>query len=132
MSNIRMNNVAFTRNSIVYLLLMRSNSSAITQDNTLTKNSVLGVVYSLSMSTIQLYNVAFYGNNLSVYLLQMKSNSTATIQNNTVRENDVSSKVYLLFSKSNIHMNNVTFARNNLAGILLKTMCQNQYISFLT
>ena len=97
---------------------MQSNSNAIIQNNTLTKNLMYEAVYSLTMSTIQLYNVAFYENRLMVPLLQMQLNSSATIQNNTLTKNKLGT-VYLLFSRSNIQMNNVAFTGNLIIALLI-------------
>ena len=97
---------------------MRSNSSAIIQNNTLTENNVSLDVYLIMTSTIQLNDVAFIRNNFKQTLLVMESNSSAIIQNNTLTENNVSFWVYLLRT-SNIQLNDVAFIRNNFKQTLL-------------
>ena len=60
-STIQLNHVAFIRNkSLSSLLLIRSNSSAIIQNNTLIENNVSWAVYDIGQSSaIQLNQVTF-------------------------------------------------------------------------
>ena len=87
-------------------LRMTSNSSAITQNNTLIENYVLWKIYGLRNSTIQLNHVRFTRNNVMGDFLRMSSNSSAIIQSNTLIENNVSWKVYYLSETSAIQLNN--------------------------
>ena len=71
-------------------MAMRSNRRAIIQNNTFSENNVSMSVYALSgMSSIQLNDVAFSGNNFKGILLAMRSNWSATIQTNTLTGNKV-------------------------------------------
>ena len=102
------------------LLSMKSNSSAIIENNILTENNVNQSVYGLSsMSTIQLHHVTFTRNKLMKYLLYMESNSSAIIENNIFTENNVTQSVYGLSSMSTIQLHHVTFTRNKLMKYLL-------------
>ena len=57
MSNMHLNNVVFTRNSMRYLLQMQSNSRAFIQNITLTEKKLSGGALLFRMSNIQLINV---------------------------------------------------------------------------
>ena len=118
--NVKLIETKFYRNKIGYLVRISSNSSAIIQNNTVTENHFLGVVYGiLKNSVIQLNNVTFTRNKLKTRLLILFSNSTAIIQNNTLMENYVVWTVYSLWN-STIQLNDVRFIRNKLMENLLR------------
>ena len=84
---IQLNHVAFIPNKLGHKLLwIRSNSSAIIQNNTLIENSVLRTVYDIEKKRIiQVKNVAFIRNKLKSGLLSMESNSSAIMRNSTMK-----------------------------------------------
>ena len=117
-STIQLNNVAFIRNKLMGTFFwIKSNSSAVIQNNTLTENKVSSVSDIRESSTIRLNHVTFIRNNISRLLL-ISSNSRATIQNNTLTENKVSNTVYNIQESSTIQLNHVTLIRNKIQRLL--------------
>ena len=114
MSSIQLNDVAFSRNNFKgSLLAMRSNCSAIIQNNTLTRNNISWIFYCLyGMSTIQLNDMEFTRNNFRKTLLFLSLNCSAIIKNNSVTENNLSETVCHLYKISSIQLNDLTFTRN--------------------
>ena len=94
---------------------MRSNSSAIIQNNTLTENNVSFSVYFLVTSTIQLNDVAFIRNNFKQTLLFMRSNSSGLVKNNTIIGNNMNGRVFDVqasdLSTDGISLHNNTFMK---------------------
>ena len=119
-STIQLNQVAFIRNKLDWLLRIWSNSRAIIQNNTLSENNVSHTVYDIKeSSTIQLSQVTFTQNKLKSGLLLSESNSTAIIQNNTLIGNRFSRNVYDIKDSSTIQLMNVAFIQNYLQENLL-------------
>ena len=120
-SSIQLNHIVFSRNNFYdYLLYMKLNSSAITQNNTLIENNVSWYAYSIyKSSSIQFNNVAFTRNKFKTTLLAIWSYSNATIQNNTLTENNLKTEAYSVSDNSMIQLINVTFIRNVLQRNLL-------------
>ena len=102
------------------LLYVKSNSSAIIENNTLTDNNAsLPVYYVEGRSSIQLNNAAFIRNKLMGSLLVTWLYSRATIQNNTLTENDASFLLYYVKERSSIQLINTVFFQNRLMQNLL-------------
>ena len=106
-------------------LQVKSNSSAIIQNNTLTENNFLSIVFDIeSNSIIQLKNAIFTKNKLMGPLLLLGLSSSAIIHNKTMTENkdsyfmSFSVPVYYIFESSTIQLNHVTFIRNKMMSLL--------------
>ena len=114
-NNIQVNQEVFYRNKLrLALVLIRWNSSAILQNNTLLENNFSKGVYAIEKSsTIQLNHVAFIRNKLK-WVCFIWSNSGAFIQNNTLLENRFSRsvRVYDTRKSSTIQLINVAVIRN--------------------
>ena len=122
-STIQLHNLTFIQNRLMEnILLMKSSSKAIIQNNTLTENNASLPVYHVEeRSSIQLNNAAFIRNRLMRSLLYVKSNSGAIIENNTLTENNAPLPVYYVEERSSIQLNNAAFIGNRLRSVLLVT-----------
>ena len=129
-SNIQVKNVAITGNNLLQEMLhLTSDSSAIIQNNTFTKNNVSKAVFSLfGGSKIQLNYIVFTRNKLMEDLLYMGSNSSAIIKKNILTENTVSRALYILFNVSTIQLHNVMFTQNKLMQDLLQMQSNSSAI----
>ena len=87
-SNVKLFEIKFIRNHLTRkLLFLKSNSSAIIQNNTFTENSASLLISHVSdRSSIQPNNVVFVQNRLMKDLLVVESNSSPIIKNNTLTE----------------------------------------------
>ena len=87
-SNVKLFEIKFIRNHLTRkLLFLKSNSSAIIQNNTFTENNTSLLIYHVSdRSSIQPNNVVFVQNRLMKDLLVVESNSSPIIKNNTLTE----------------------------------------------
>ena len=122
-STIQLHNLTFIQNRLMEnILLVKSSSKAIIQNNTLTENNASLPVYHVEeRSSIQLNNAAFIRNRLMRSLLYVKSNSGAIIENNTLTENNAPLPVYYVEERSSIQLNNAAFIGNRLRSVLLVT-----------
>ena len=129
-SIIQVNNVVLTRNDLMQdMLHLTSRSSAILQNNTLTKNNVSKAVFNLfSKSRIQVNDIVLIRNKVMQDLLYIVSNSSAIIKNNILTENIISRAVYTAFTMSTIQLHNVTFTRNKLILDLLKMQSKSSAV----
>ena len=98
------------------LLVMRSTSTAIIENNILTENNVSRTVYLLSnMGSIQLHNVIFTRRNHMSYLLYMESNSSAIVNNNKIVGNNMTVGMFAKYSNlemDTIFLQNYIFAKH--------------------
>ena len=87
-SNVKLFEIKFIRNHLTRkLLFLKSNSSAIIQNNTFTENNAsLLISHVNDRSSIQPNNVVFVQNRLMKDLLVVESNSSPIIKNNTLTE----------------------------------------------
>ena len=129
-SIIQVNNVVLTRNDLMQdMLHLTSRSSAILQNNTLTKNNVSKAVFNLfGKSRIQVNDIVLIRNKVMQDLLYIVSNSSAIIKNNILTENIISRAVYTAFTISTIQLHNVTFTRNKLILDLLKMQSKSSAV----
>ena len=129
-SIIQVNNVVLTRNDLMQdMLHLTSRSSAILQNNTLTKNNVSKAVFNLfGKSRIQVNDIVLIRNKVMQDLLYIVSNSSAIIKNNILTENIISRAVYTAFTMTTIQLHNVTFTRNKLILDLLKMQSKSSAV----
>ena len=77
------------------LLYVKSNSSALIENNTLTDNNAsLSLYYVEEKSSIQLNDAVFIRNRLMGNLLIVTSSSSSIIENNTLTDSNASLPVY--------------------------------------
>ena len=104
---------------------MRSNPSAIIQNNTLTENSVVWDVYRLDMmSNIQLNDEAFTQNNFKGNLLIILSNRSAKVKNNAIIGNNINGRMFNVYA-SNLKTDTISLHNNAFTKYLIFAISSN-------